>query len=401
MKVTTLILSIVVLITTVGKAQIITINGKILDNKTQLPIPYANIGIPRLSIGTSANEKGEFIVKIDQSHEKETLVCSSIGYISDKLNLIDIKNKESLTIQLKPTDNVLKELIVKPIDAQKIMARVVEKRTENYATSPALMEGFYREYVKERGAKSYIVHSEGILEMYKASVKKDDDRVRLIKGRQRAFNKTYIKDSIAYRIPPIANGPQVGIILDIIKSSESFVNNRKQYKFEFDGYTHIQERCVYIITFEPKYPEKYSSVDDYNYFKGKVYVDTTSLAIVRAEYGFSENGYILANRNSFINHLVLQDREFIINYSLFQYKWYLQSVHVKNNYSYIKSFDISKNTLILDNTMTFYITKIETENVKIIPRKEAIKIDETLKDKIAVSDDSFWGDYNFIKDIDN
>jgi prepilin signal peptidase PulO-like enzyme (type II secretory pathway) len=79
MKKTTLLL-FCLWATIAAKAQVITLHGKVIDRVTQKGIPYVNIGLPKLSIGTSANEEGAFILKIADKHLTDTLVFSSMGY---------------------------------------------------------------------------------------------------------------------------------------------------------------------------------------------------------------------------------------------------------------------------------------------------------------------------------
>lgn len=80
---------------TTAKAQIITLQGKIIDATNGEPkgVPYVNIGFPIYSIGTSSNELGDFIIKIPQERLKDTLTFSSIGYATLKIAVKELMNK--------------------------------------------------------------------------------------------------------------------------------------------------------------------------------------------------------------------------------------------------------------------------------------------------------------------
>jgi TonB-dependent starch-binding outer membrane protein SusC len=58
------LLILVLLLTQASYAQVKTLKGKVIDSLTNQAIPYANVGVPHLSIGTFTNENGEFILKI-------------------------------------------------------------------------------------------------------------------------------------------------------------------------------------------------------------------------------------------------------------------------------------------------------------------------------------------------
>lgn len=82
------------------------ISGVILDSLKN-PIQYANIGVLNKPIGTVSNQKGEFILSLDNSHLSDTLKISSLGYASKELLIKDLFNKSKSTITL---DNLIEEL---------------------------------------------------------------------------------------------------------------------------------------------------------------------------------------------------------------------------------------------------------------------------------------------------
>jgi CarboxypepD_reg-like domain len=226
--------------TVVGYTQITTLQGKVIDRITQKGIPYVNIGFPKLGIGTSANEEGDFVLKINQAYYNDTLIISSVGYQSYKTVVKDIKNRENYSVVLKTNDIKLDELTVTSLDAKKIVKTILQRLFENYATEPAMMQVFCREIVKEKSTEQYFSHSEGIMEMYKSSVKQADDHVRLLKGRKKQLPNSFIRDNKTYPLTEVVNGPAAAIILDIVKSKDFFLSNPNQFKFRHESYATIR-----------------------------------------------------------------------------------------------------------------------------------------------------------------
>ena len=72
-----ILLSLSVFTSTYGQ---VTITGKILEQNSNNPIPYVNIGILNSQYGTISNSDGSFSIKIPDSHRKENLLFSAIGY---------------------------------------------------------------------------------------------------------------------------------------------------------------------------------------------------------------------------------------------------------------------------------------------------------------------------------
>ncbi len=374
-------------------SQVITIKGKIIDKTTGEGIPYANVGIPVYSIGTSANEDGDFIIKIPSEHEKDTLFFSSVGYSSYKTPISKIRKEEKAIIALSSSEIKLDEFTFKIIDASKIIKKLLAERTNNYATEPALVQLFCREILKENETNRFFLQAEGILEMYKSSVKKDDDQVRLVKGRKKNLSLQFEYNSKMYAVPEIVNGPTSGIILDIVKNKKFFILQNNQFLFTHEGYEVINDRPMYVINFVPKdtsrrilYP------DDFDFYKGKIYVDKESYTLTRAVFSLSQRGINVANlepKYGAESPLLLEKRDFIVDYSQFKDKWYFKSAIVENIYKH--------NFITLHSKIELFTTRIKTDSVKSFPKKQLISNDEMLATKINNFDDSFWEDYNFIK----
>jgi TonB-dependent SusC/RagA subfamily outer membrane receptor len=88
-------------------AQPFRIFGKVTDDSTKSPIPFASVAISGLNLGTSTNINGEFLIKLDSlpgglifshvSYEKQEIIVYSVDYV---------------TISLKPRKVILDELVI-------------------------------------------------------------------------------------------------------------------------------------------------------------------------------------------------------------------------------------------------------------------------------------------------
>lgn len=377
-----------------AKAEMVTLQGKIIDSLTKEGIPYANIGMPKFSIGTSSNENGDFIVKISKDYLNDTLFVSSVGYQTYKVSIKDILDKSNMIIVLKVNIVELNEFVVKSLDARDIVKQVLKKRAVNYNDEPVLMQAFCREIVKEKNESHYFVHTEGVVEVYKSSVKINDDHVRLLRGRKKLLSPFFIKNNKKYFLPSIANGPYTPIILDVLKNRNLFLHSHRHFNFHHESYTTINDRVVFVIHFEPyssstNEPQPY----DADFYQGKIYVDTSTYALIRAEFESSEKGENVVNKDyeGGESPIKLDNRVFTINYTEYNNKWHFKSANVVNHYTY------RDNLLALTHQVEFLVTEIHTENVKRFPQKERIKEHESLGENIETFDDSFWNDYNFIK----
>ncbi|MEI7627691.1 MAG: carboxypeptidase-like regulatory domain-containing protein [Bacteroidota bacterium] len=91
------------------------IEGKVIDSVTHKPLAAVNVFLSHTTIGINSNEKGEFQFS-NLKQEKYELVVSSLNYEQYIIPISVNQNSDPLLIKLKPTANILKEVIVEPFD---------------------------------------------------------------------------------------------------------------------------------------------------------------------------------------------------------------------------------------------------------------------------------------------
>jgi hypothetical protein len=106
------------------------LKGFIKDKKSNLPLPYVNIGILNKDVGTSSSVNGEFELPLLESNVNDTLRISMIGYEPRVIYLKDVLNNKrlSLNIQLQEKTNELKEIV---ITDKKLKTKVLGNKTHS------------------------------------------------------------------------------------------------------------------------------------------------------------------------------------------------------------------------------------------------------------------------------
>lgn len=103
---------IVLLFTSFIFSQDYIISGIIKDSLKR-PIQYVNVGLSNRPIGTVTNEKGEFILNLDEKSTLDTLKLSCLGYKGKSLAIKNIKNIGSqLEILLEHFTEKLEEVVI-------------------------------------------------------------------------------------------------------------------------------------------------------------------------------------------------------------------------------------------------------------------------------------------------
>ena len=87
-------------------------DGLVKDGKTNLPLPYVNVGIIGKSVGTVTDSAGRYKLNL-AGHDADTLKLSMIGYVPVTYKVSAFTSGSYKTISLQPSVTQLKEVKVK------------------------------------------------------------------------------------------------------------------------------------------------------------------------------------------------------------------------------------------------------------------------------------------------
>jgi len=151
-----------------SKNKLVTIkelNGQVIDKKTNLPLPYVNIGILNRETGTVTDTKGKFNLPINKDFIKDTLRISMIGYKPIEILIKNIESKNNkLSFKMEEQISELNEVV--------ITAKASKKKTlGNKTESKFIGTGFaYNQLGAEMGIKINIRKNPTIVEAFNFSI---------------------------------------------------------------------------------------------------------------------------------------------------------------------------------------------------------------------------------------
>lgn len=368
-------------------AQTVTLNGRIVDDRTGEALPYASLYIPARRTGTLSNADGAFQFKIATIAPTDTVVISLLGYKPYRLPLTAREaQKPTLLIRLQPATTTLQEVVVRPVDPRELVRQAIRRVGRNYPDKPELLQGFYREWVRE---KPYLVRAEGLLELYKSSYKSlSQDEARLVKGRRKLLFPHLADGQDTCYVPSMTNGPHLGILLDVVKGANEagffVLSLMDNFTYELIDRSSFNNRDVYVIQFWPG-PGCTTC-----FYQGKLFIDQSSLALIQAEYRLSGRGLQMLNTNLGLSHLPIRiaNRSYLVSYQLETDRWVMHHAQSRSQYVYYPI-----NTRI-NTQMDLVITKTTAGDVKRFPRRERLDVNQGFAEEIRDFDGSFWGDEN-------
>lgn len=91
-----------------------TISGVIVDAETAMPVAYASIGIEGTSIGTVADENGNYALKLRPERIADTVRFSHIGYEPVKVAVEELITMPSADAALQPAVFQIEDVVIVP-----------------------------------------------------------------------------------------------------------------------------------------------------------------------------------------------------------------------------------------------------------------------------------------------
>jgi erythromycin esterase-like protein len=107
-----------------------TVKGRVTDQKTRGPVPFASVALPGLGLGVMADEQGNFTLAVPRTALGATLQVSSVGYAT----ATTAARAQPIAIALAPQAYALRDVQVKgeSLDPRRIMKKVLAAIPANY-----------------------------------------------------------------------------------------------------------------------------------------------------------------------------------------------------------------------------------------------------------------------------
>jgi hypothetical protein len=369
-----------------------SVKGIALDEKTQKPLPYTTVFLLNKSTGTIANGVGRFEFKITNADSRDTLGFSYIGYRLVTIPVVAL-DSSSLIIKLSAEKVQIKEVVVKPLDPIYILTKAIERIAVNYDRKPSMFTGFFRESTMQDNKK--ISLSEAVINIFKEPYTSSrNDQVKIYKGRK--GNNIDEKEFIEF---VVQGGLYNTFQLDIVKNLPTFLDADyfTLYNYNVEKViTHLQ-RLTYVIAFEQREDVKYPC------YKGRIYIDVGSLAIVGATFEMPETGMSYAS-GIYVKKSPrkIGVKPISAHYQVF-YRYYCNKWNLSNARSDVlirvrrrKDKHQDKYNSEFESISEFVITSKDTANIARFKTDEISRPRDILVEQIGQTDPDFWGNENII-----
>ncbi len=154
------------------------IKGQVLEIDRNTPVVFATIQLKQSKNGFITDENGYFRLPKLYKDIGDTLIISSIGYVSKEIPVGTLDNKELNSIFLKPRTENLDEVTVigdkkKPkwVSGVSLVKKAIAMIPTNYPTTAHSYVGYYRDY--QLVHNEYFNLNEAIVEVFDAGINTD------------------------------------------------------------------------------------------------------------------------------------------------------------------------------------------------------------------------------------
>ncbi|NNK21226.1 MAG: carboxypeptidase-like regulatory domain-containing protein, partial [Flavobacteriaceae bacterium] len=251
--------------------------GEIVDSETNKPLVFASLTLVGTNISTVTNTEGGFLLKVPSNTESTTLEVSFLGYRSKTVPLASLTQDEN-RIGLDVLVTELPEVNISvPREAVTLVKETLRKKGENYLQDPSVMTAFYRETIKKR--RRNVSLSEAVVSIFKSPYTSSRrDVVQMFKSRK---STDYSKlDTLVLKLQ---GGPFNALYVDVMKYPEYIFSEESidDYDFRFDRSTRINDRLIYVISFNQK---------DYildPLYRGELFIDVEKKVLTSAIYSLN------------------------------------------------------------------------------------------------------------------
>jgi hypothetical protein len=377
---------------TVEKTRYIT--GKIIDNETSEPLPFATIALKNKGKGTVTNNNGNFGMKITTDQYNDTLSFSYLGYLGRE---IPVKKAfgNNLTISMKKEFISIPEIIIRNQNPLEIVLKTVKAISHNYGDTPVLMTGFYREGVLKKSELQ--TYSEAILQIYKSAYSGTlyADQIKVYKSRK--IENTNRSDTLAIRLKA---GLSTCLDLDGAKNIFDFLNRESMsdYSYRMTDIVTYDDESAYAIEFE-----QHENVE-LPLFKGTIYINTVDYGILNAEFEINpkmiskmKDSFISTSTHGFDTWPV--SVKYSVSYRKMNNRYFLN--HVRGDLIFSSN---QKKKLFHTQFKVFFelaITEMQLNNVTRFDREELAPVHSIFSETIKSYDPLFWGNQDFLRPEDN
>lgn len=376
--------------------KVIRIIGKLTNDRTNEPIPFANIGVIGSYIGAASNLDGIFEFKIPGKLIDKTIQASAVGFSTFSSTVRECTHLDTLQIRLTPMNYSIAEVEItaQSLVLKKTIKNAIERIPDNYLQTPFNYDVYYRSEKFKNDKLNRL--RESAIRIYDDKGYHRTDAYQVFKERGYKFlqvRKNFETNSLADGSTYLDELLE----MDIVRGRGNIlnINHLDFYDLTLDQVSEYENDSIWVIGYKSKRPILSNTGDYYaKEYSGKLYIKLKDFAIIKNETHVVASNYSAQGRSFYVNEErqkwkpIKIEYDFSVTYKKHSGRYYLSYVNYKRHHKIKdkKSMIVSN----LDINTEMLITKINTQTPEIIEKRAYYEN--------MPYDKKFWESYNIIFD---
>jgi hypothetical protein len=387
---------------------VITITGTVVDASGGNPLPFAQLTITGTTLGTSANNDGQFRIVIPAANAKDTLLFGYLGYEPFRLPVAHLLGGD-VKIRLKPVAIQLAEVEVVGFTPQEVIRKAMERIPENYGRDSLLLTAFIR--VQKIVGNRMAEYTEAIVQdlkdgyyLYpKKDLRKKHDRSNfplLVKGRVRSDTNLVNSMGDVGRQAFCLSCPFVLDIAEMYHNTALDEAMFDKYDYKMKETSDEDGRKIYHISYDQK-----DNVNDMLY-KGDIYIRAAGFVIEKVVYKPSMKAFDTYEKTKYKRPFTIRGTpgwimempmgQNIVTYGERDGRWTLATV--RNDYAMVYVNPQTNKKVRYQYKTDLVVTDVQRDEatLKTFKGNKSLGANERWDQLVGNADECFWQKYNFL-----
>lgn len=276
----------------------IIIKGTVVDQVTNEPLPFANMGLLGTVAGTASDIDGKFELTVPDKYFSHILKFSVVGYAPYEMKVYEAKDK-ILKVALKPVSFGIREVDVyaQGLMYKKLLRDVVANISKNYIGNPYNYTGYFKYGVTVNDAKEKM--KEAIVNVYDAKGYERSDVETTFKEVNYTFNQVRRSEPAQSIFDGLNHFDDI-LTADIVRNTRNILDiiNANEYKLKNKGVVMYEGDSIRVLAYEVAKPSLSTTGDvAATKFNGEIFVNLKDKAVIKNVMHITSKDFNILGRN--------------------------------------------------------------------------------------------------------
>lgn len=314
----------------------ITIKGTVIDQMTNQPLAFVNMGLLGTMAGVASDIDGNFELVVPDRYATHVIKFSAVGYAPYEMKVYEAKDKV-LKVALKPVSYGLREAEVyaEGLMYKKLLRDVVANISKVYIAKPYNYTGYFKYGITVNNEAEKV--KESIVNIYDSKGYNRNDVATTFKEINYNFNQVRRSEPAKSVFDGMTYFDDI-LTADIVRNTRNVLDvaNIDEFKLKNKGILMYEGDSVQVISYELSKPTLSTTGDvAVSQCKGEIFINKKDKAVLKNVIQIKAKDFNILGRNLVaINEAPKSDVEMVIstNYKKLKSVYFLSGITIAYKY---------------------------------------------------------------------